>query len=211
MERDRFLSRVSSALLTAHIPDPPETRDELPDPGHDDLLALFRTRAQGVSAVVHGPVGRHGVERVVAGIASGHGASTFVAWDDLPAPGVFSTLEAAELTRIPASEGQLERYRQVDLGITGADAALAESGSVVLVHGPGRPRLASLVPDVHVAILETGRIHPGLAHWAHAHPDLVASTANLVVVTGPSRSADIELRLNLGVHGPRHVHVVLID
>src|SRR5690606_40520782 len=111
---------------------------------YNDLRALVGTRATGVSAEGQGPVSRHGVERVVAGIASGHGASTFVAWDDLPAPGVFSTLESAGLTRIPASGGQLERYRQVDLGVTGADAALAEAGSVGLVHGPGRPGLASL-------------------------------------------------------------------
>ncbi|HEX6947859.1 MAG TPA: lactate utilization protein [Acidimicrobiia bacterium] len=210
MERDRFLARVAGALLTARIPTAPDAAGGVPEPD-GDLLTLFRSRAQEVSAVVHGPVSRHGAERVVAGIASGHGSSTFVAWDDLPAPGVVPMLESAGLTRVPATDGGLDRFRQLDLGVTGAAAALAESGSVVLIHGPGRPRLASLVPDVHVVLVEIETIQPSLAHWAHSQPEPISSTANLVVVTGPSRTGDIELQLNLGVHGPRHVHVVLID
>lgn len=209
MEADRFLARVAEALRTARLPEAPDAGGDLPAPEAADLLALFRTRAQQAGAVVHGPVGRHGVEKAVAGIAAGHDARTFTAWDDLPVPGVVDTLEEAGLSRIPG-EG-LGRLRHVDLGITGAAAALAESGSVALVHGPGRPRLASLLPEVHVALVEARSVHAGLAHWAAADPEAVAVSANLVVVTGPSRSADIELRLNLGVHGPRHVHVVLID
>ena len=91
-----------------------------------------------------------------------------------------------------------------------ADAALAESGSLVLVHGEGRPRMASLIPDVHVALLDMSLLAYGLAHWANDNPELVADTASLVIVTGPSRTGDIELILNLGVHGPRHVHIVMI-
>lgn len=217
MERDRFLSRVAGALLTARIPVSPEVPRTLPEPTTDDLVALFRTRAQDTSAVVHGPVGRHGAAKALQGIAAGHDASTFIAWEDLPASGVAAALEGSGLTRVAGEvprgpdREHLGDHAQVDLGITGAEAALAESGSVVLVHGPGRPRMASLVADVHVALVETGSMRLSLAHWAELEPDVVASTANLVVVTGPSRSGDIELELNLGVHGPRHVHVVLID
>jgi len=85
-----------------------------------------------------------------------------------------------------------------------------ESGSVVLRHGPGRPRLASLAPEVHIAVLRAEQLHRSLAHFLHAEPGSVGATANLQVITGPSRTADIEQRLNLGVHGPRHLHVVLL-
>ena len=216
MERDVFLSRVARASMTAKIPAPPSVPEHLPELDRQDLVTLFRQRAIDVDAVVHGPVSRHGAPRAVTGIASGHQAKTFLAWDDLPASGVASALIANGLTRIEHDapnrdrNARLAEYRSVDMGITGAYAGLAESGSVVLTHGPGRPRMASLVPEIHVALLETELLDRTLAHWSSKHSDVVAETANLVVVTGPSRTGDIELQLNLGVHGPRHLHVVLI-
>jgi L-lactate dehydrogenase complex protein LldG len=189
---------------------------ELPEAEPVDLVALFRDRAQDVNVVVHGPVGRHGVPRAVVGIAAGHDAARFMAWDDLPASGVSSALQAAGLERVghevPA-HGRLAQnlsYMDLDVGVTGALAGLAESGSVVLSHGTGRPRMASVVPEVHIALLDVDRLARTLAHWAHESPDSVRDTTNLVLVTGPSRTGDIEQRLNLGVHGPRHVHIVMI-
>jgi L-lactate dehydrogenase complex protein LldG len=181
------------------------------------MQALFRTRAMGVSTVVHGPVSRHGAPRAIVGIASGHDASNFIAWDDLPVPGVASALAASGLHRVDAHvpadddrKGHLQGYHRLDLGVTGADLGLAESGSIVLTHGPGRPRMASLIPDVHVALLEVGRIERSLAQWAQLDPRSPVDSANLVVITGPSRTGDIEMQLSLGVHGPRHLHVVLV-
>jgi L-lactate dehydrogenase complex protein LldG len=113
--------------------------------------------------------------------------------------------------RDPARRRHLQGYQHVDAGITGADAGLAESGSIVLRTGPGRPRLASLIPVVHVAVLTVRRIARSLAHYAIDHPAAIEGTSNLVVITGPSRTADIEQQLNLGVHGPKHLHVILVD
>ena len=216
MDRDSFLTRVGRASLTSRLPDSPIVSAELPAFPPADLLALFRSRSQSVNAVIHGPVTRHGVPRVVTGIVTGHNASSFMAWDDLPAPGVTSALQAAGMERVDhvmPSGTRAEHnlgYRDVHVGITGAEVALAESGSVVLVHGEGKPRMASLAPDVHIVLLEIERIERTLAHWARENPTLVTETTNLVLITGPSRTGDIEQQLNLGVHGPRHVHIVMI-
>lgn len=216
MEREAFLGRVGRASLTSYLPDPPPVQARLPEPEATDLPALFRARAQAANAVVHGPVTRHGVPRVVLGIVAGHNASTFIAWDHLPVSGVASALAAEGLKRLDHEMPEGDRLDHnlaslsVDVGVTGADAALAESGSLVLVHGEGKPRMASLISDVHVALLDLSLLAYGLAHWANENPGLVAQTASLVMVTGPSRTGDIEQTLNLGVHGPRHVHIVMI-
>jgi len=216
VDRDVFLARVGRAAMTTVLPEPPLVPELLPEMEAEDLVNLFRERAQAVDGVVHGPVGRHGAPVVVTGIASGHGCETFMAWDDLPSSGVASALTTEGLERIPhdvSNEDRLSHqlgYLPLALGVTGALAGLADSGSLVLSHGSGRPRMASLVPEVHVALLEVGAIDRTLAHWAHKHPHAIGETANLVMVTGPSRTGDIEQSLNLGVHGPRHVHIVLI-
>ena len=215
MDREAFLRRVSAAAMVATLPRPPAVPELLPDLEAVDVVGLFRTRAQGESVVVHGPVGRHGVPRAVAGIAAGHGCRTYMAWEDLPVPGVTSALTGAGVERVEhrvPNEMRIPHqteYQGLDLGVTGADAGLAESGSLVLLHGEGRPRMASLIPEVHIAILDANLIERTLVHWAHRHPGLVFETANMVVVTGPSRTADIEQQVRLGVHGPRHLHVVL--
>jgi L-lactate dehydrogenase complex protein LldG len=216
VDRDLFLTRVGKAAMTAKLPDSPTVRAGLPTLEPQDLVVLFRERAQKVDAVVHGPISAHGVPKAVVGIASGHQARTFMSWDTLPAAGVVSALASAGMDRVahhvPAEERTEHQmgYYDLDLGITGATAGFAESGSVVLTHGEGRPSMASLAPRVHVAILDIALIHRTLAHWVEQHPEMVRQTSSLVVITGPSRSADIEQQLNLGVHGPRNVHIVLI-
>ena len=214
MNRDDFLARVSRAALKAELPDAPTTQP-LSAPGDVDLVEMFRTRAQLVNTVVHGPMPRHSVPRSVAGVAAGHDVETYATWDDLPAPGVAGALSAEGYDRVEdhgAPEGAFHNppFARVDFGITGSSFGLAESGSVVLEHGPGRSRLLSCLPAVHVALLHVDQIHRSLAHWAAEYPDSPVGTANLVIVTGPSRTGDIEQNLNLGVHGPKHLHVVLI-
>ena len=215
MRREAFLSAVSRASMASRLPQARTMSDELPDYHTDDLVTLFRVNAQAVNAVVHGPVSRHGVPRSVLAIAGGHRVKTFMSWDDLPAAGVNASLVAEGYRRVDHGVPDDRRtehnlsYADLDMGVTGADAGLAESGSVVLLHGPGRPRMASLIPEIHVAILDVELLAMTLAHWSAVNPDVLAGTSNLAIVTGPSRTGDIEQQLNLGVHGPRHVHIVL--
>ena len=89
-----------------------------------------------------------------------------------------------------------------------ASHGLADTGSVVLAAGPDEPRSRHLLPEVHISVLSEQRILPGLAElFAAVGPDLPSA---LAIVTGPSRSADIEQRLVVGVHGPREVHIVVV-
>ena len=85
-------------------------------------------------------------------------------------------------------------------------------GSIIVTSGAGRARSAALVPPVYLAFLPVRSIYPDLPTWmAQEGARLLPGTANLVIITGPSRTADIELTLIIGVHGPGEIHVILID
>jgi L-lactate dehydrogenase complex protein LldG len=92
-------------------------------------------------------------------------------------------------------------------GVSTAVYALADTGSVVLAASPDEPRAASLLPDVHVTLVSQDVILGGLEELFAAIGDDLPSS--LAIVTGPSRSADIEQLLTVGVHGPGEVHVVI--
>jgi len=99
-----------------------------------------------------------------------------------------------------------------DMGITTAQWAIAETGTLVLESERERHRLASLVPPVHVAIVEAGRIRRTMSEVLEliANSD-VGLSRTVTFITGPSRTSDIELTLAIGVHGPGELHVIVID
>lgn len=103
------------------------------------------------------------------------------------------------------------------IGITGVAAAFASTGTVVLDTGPGRSRAASLLPLYHIVLIPTNRLHPTPEAWLGSLRSegrletVLRKCSQLALVTGPSKSADIELTLTLGVHGPRAIHAILYE
>ncbi len=100
-----------------------------------------------------------------------------------------------------------EQCAAADVGLSSADAALAETGSVVISSGPGRSRLATLLPPVHIVLLPATRLTADLFTWTQSHPS--APPANITLVSGPSKTGDIEQTLTIGVHGPKRFIVVV--
>ena len=101
-----------------------------------------------------------------------------------------------------------------DIGITGADFAIADTGTLVLLSGPEQPRLTSLLPPVHIAILEKESIVPNIhalfARLGKSYENYDKLCSCISFITGPSRTADIELNLTLGVHGPGRAIVIIV-
>lgn len=99
------------------------------------------------------------------------------------------------------------------IGLSEAFAAVAETGTLVLVSGPGTPTTLNFLPDTHLVVLAASKILPGYEEsWGairEAFPDGPPRCINWI--TGPSRTADIEQTLLLGAHGPRNLYVLLID
>jgi len=101
------------------------------------------------------------------------------------------------------------------IGITAADYCLADTATLVIKAGPGRPRSISLVPSIHVAVISLDQIIADLSELyallkqsAHGRPD--GLTNCMTFITGPSKTADIELNMVHGAHGPRELHLVVL-
>jgi L-lactate dehydrogenase complex protein LldG len=141
----------------------------------------------------------------------------YLAGQNLPAS--FVMAPDPELDAIPWSErptlsirrGRTEGDDQVS--VTGAFAAIAETGTLMLTSGPDHPSTLNFLPETHIVVLKAGKIvGPYEEAWNRlraARDGTLPRTVNFV--TGPSRSGDIEQRLLMGAHGPRRLHVVLID
>ncbi|MCP3999106.1 MAG: hypothetical protein GY722_29185 [bacterium] len=213
MDRDQFLGRVKSALRGAELPE--VTGPAQPPPiTFADRVARFADSAIAVSAkVVRVGDAGEALEEIARLM---DGEERFLAWDDLGQvlPGWDTAVQANAWHRVDENVGAASRTADhhrigsVQVGITTADIGIAATGSVVLQHGPGRPRSASLLVEHHIVVLPIDRIVASMAEALNAID--WADTSNVVAITGPSRTNDIESILTLGVHGPRHVSIVLI-
>lgn len=192
-----------------------------------EALERFRVEFERVAGVFHRVPDLAAVPAAIGAIAREHGALRAVTWD----PAALGFDAAPALTReglevVAARAGQEDeaarlRHREqaarAQLGVTGADLVLAETGTLILLSGSGRPRSTSLLPDVHVAVFGRDRLVETLEQVGvmlealHVDPDRAMSGAMINFITGPSRTADIELTLTRGVHGPKEVHAIFVE
>ena len=110
----------------------------------------------------------------------------------------------------------LQKAIEADIGITAVDYALADTGTLVVLTGQGRARTASLLPPIHVALVKPSQIISGLTDlFTLLRVEKGFSNQNMssavTFITGPRRTADIELTLVVGVHGPQQLHVILMN
>jgi L-lactate dehydrogenase complex protein LldG len=116
--------------------------------------------------------------------------------------------ELGERCHEPASADFRATVLRADVGVTGADHALAETGTLVISARPGRPRAVSLAPRLHIALVRQSQlVARRSAVWAGYQPEMPSA---LLFVTGPSRTSDIENDLSIGVHGPARVLVIVV-
>lgn len=127
-------------------------------------------------------------------------------------------LTTCGVTRLPEvrsgftdREALREACSTAGIGITSVDYALAETGSFVLLSSPQEGRLISLLPPVHVAVFPRSRILANLDELLTVIPRPADQTSSMVLITGPSRTADIEQILIRGVHGPGAVYAVIVE
>lgn len=206
--RDRILARIGKALvrseaaqIDAHLASHP--RGPAP-PRLDNLVAHFRERAILLSSDVLEAASMAEVPAVLAHHLAQRGLpSQGVCWPalaDLPWHGA-----GLDIQPRPANDRDL-------LGITGAFCAIAETGTLMLLSGPETPASASLLPETHVAVVETGRIVASMEDaWDLLRSERERPPRAVNFISGPSRTADIEQTVTLGAHGPYRVVLILVD
>jgi L-lactate utilization protein LutC len=111
---------------------------------------------------------------------------------------------------VTSREELRELCATADFGITSADYALADTGTLVMLASPREARLISLLPPVHIAVIPRDRILTGIDELFTVLPSPSEQTSSMVLITGPSRTADIEQILVRGVHGPGEIHAVVV-
>ena len=233
--REAFLARVRQALQTGKQPHHSGTAS-----GHngeavslvqegEDLAARLQKELEGVGG--HVARVRHAAEaaQYVTRLAEEKGAEVVVRWqsdllDTLEIDDALQTAGAEVHTAAPPSGAEAADRRQelrdllarADMGLSGVDAVIAETGTLMLKAQPGQMRGVSLLPPLHVAVARTDQV---VATFADALRTVRQSgvdlqnnlTSCISFVTGPSRTGDIELKLTVGVHGPGEMHLILLD
>ena len=171
------------------------------------LTARFVQEAEKVGCDLHHTANPEGAIEIIMQLIGEDSAISCWNLDTIPIPGLASAFDQANI-RLHGQDAN------VRVGLTGVDAALAATGSVVLMSGNGRFRATSLLPLIHIAVVKSDQILPNLeSWWAHQRKsglDKTTQSSNVVVISGPSRTADIAMQLVMGMHGPMNLHIVLI-
>jgi len=128
-------------------------------------------------------------------------------------PALRSALQGVQVRRFeqPLTQWKSELFDAIDAGITGALAGIADTGTLLLRPDAHEPRTLSLVPPVHVAVLMCSTLHASLAAAWRALALAADMPTNLLLVSGPSKTADIQQTLAYGAHGPKELVIVLVD
>ena len=203
MSRETILHKVRTAIgrSAGQAPaPPPPVRLRLPE--RVDLETKFLKSVEGVAGKTHMATSKADAKAYADALAENR--RTVVSRSKFLAECGF---QASEFD----SKQQLrDLCATADLGITSADYALADTGTLVMIASPEEARMISLLPPMHLAIVPRERILTGLDEFFSLVPLPADRGSSVVFITGGSRTADIEMILVRGVHGPGEVHVLVV-
>lgn len=204
--REQILDALKAKTRVAALPGPWRTRRVFEDPA-----GRFEASMQGLKGEVHRANSVSEAWKTVDALLDEFGAERVVVDADV----LDEIVPAARWPKrschvVGKSDGDLRAFcAEADVGLTGVTAALVETGSLIVESGPGKSRLASLLPPVHIAMVPLSRLTTDLFTWSADRTGPIAT--NVTLISGPSKTADIEFTLTLGAHGPKRLIAVLYD
>ncbi len=210
MSREAILNRVRTALGRAPgqpIAAPPPVRIRLPQVDTETRIASMLRAVEALAGKSYRAATPADARGYVAAAIAGKTAVC----SNAPYLRECGIAELAEVrtgfTEAPALRALCST---ADVGITSADYALSDTGSLAMLASADEARLISLLPPMHIAVVPASRVLSGLDELFTILPRPAEQTSSMVLITGPSRTADIEQILVRGVHGPGEIHVVVV-
>lgn len=209
--RDKILAKLRAAQQPFTDVPPITVRHRmvpLADTSPEALLARFKQEAEKLGCYVYSLPEAETLVKILELIGS---EKSVLSWefDEISLSGLRETLDRAKISVAKFNDGK------VKVGITGADWGLAATGSIVVSTGKGKFRTTSLLPDVHIVALKADRIRADFETWIAGQRsgqlDAFRTSSNTVIITGPSKTADIAQELIKGAHGPRVVHIFILQ
>ncbi|MFO0843835.1 MAG: lactate utilization protein [Gemmataceae bacterium] len=214
MSREEFLHRVRAAVAEGNRAGGAAVRPERGGVGYqgagDDPVARLRAELTAAGGRLHEARDAGEALRLVRRVVAEKDARRVLVGDGelLDSMDLETALAGIEVVRVRALEAVGERaaFFAADVGVSGVDHVIAETGTLVLATRRDQPRSLSLLPPVHVAVVRRDQLLGDLFDLFGDSP----LPSCLSLITGPSKTGDIELKLVTGVHGPGEVHLVLI-
>lgn len=214
--RDRILARLRNAPRP-EVPRPPSVPPPTDAPARGERAARLKSRMEAVRAEVHLVPSEAWLDRLKEILAVRKVATLLYA----PQTAIGEALrhawdtDAAGSPELVAYAGPVETFKErlfaVDAAVTSAAGAVADTGALILRPTAEEPRLMSLVPPIHIAVLRAEDIFASLADAMHAGNWSADMPTNMLLISGPSKTADIELILAFGVHGPKELIVLVLE
>ena len=213
--RERILARLKKSG-TEQTTVPQASLLPPPDFNQDDRVARLAELMTAMRTEVHIVKGDTWLDKLKA-IARQRGWKRLLYGPQGPLGPEIETKWSGENDRLPqltAYSHQVETFKDelfqsIDVGLTSTRGGVADTGAIVLWPTPAEPRLLSLVPPVHVAVLDAGSIHNSLSEMIEVENWDKAMPTNALLISGPSKTADIEFTLVFGVHGPKELAVII--
>lgn len=218
--RDRILARLTQAqtetLTQAQnslpLPDLGQWTPVVPAAGSEERLDRFKTLMRAAHAEVHDTdeqawpgllleLARHKNVRTLLVGTGTESAARLKSYDS-------ETLHVMSYER-PADQWRADFFEQVDAGFTQAKSGIAATGSLVLWPSRMEPRLLSLIPPIHFVLLDARALHADLREAMQVEQWATRMPTNALVISGPSKTADIQQTLAYGAHGPKELIVLL--
>lgn len=212
--RDDILGRLRAAPpgAPAPLPDLDAWYGRLPASDGETRIERFRAAMLAAHAEVH-DTDLRGWPALLIDIAVAKGLRTLLVGHGTQQQAALAALAPPTLAirayDQPAASWRKEMFDDIDAGLSTARGAIADTGSLLLWPDAREPRLLSLVPPVHFVLLDARRIHDNLHAAMRADNWAAGMPTNALVISGPSKTADIQQTLAYGAHGPRELIVLL--